>query len=252
MKSVASAVIVSAVFCASASAQLSELYLNRHGDGSGKIYVVQGGAIVREWMGERGSLFVTGSVVRTAGNTGGAGAEYTLAGVATGNTYPAPGTAGMHNDDSTTDGVYAYGLNYNSQRVVRFDLDWSNPTNLFGVGGNSDGITWDRTDNTLWTCGWTTGEINHYSMAGAWLGGFVLPTSGHVGIAIDPADHTLWMNKWGTNQIEQYSVTGTHLQTLTVSGLPGDLSGAEFAIPTPGAGVLVGVGGLAAMRRRRA
>lgn len=235
-----------------AHAQLSELYLNQHDNGSGNIYVVQGGAIVRSWSAERGSLFVNAGTVRTAGNGGGAGAEYTLAGVPTGVTFPTPGTAGMHNDDSTTDGSFAYGMDYISQNVIRFNLDWSNPTSLFPVSDDSDGITWDYTDNTFWTVGWTTPRINHYSSTGTLLGSFSALESSHVGLAIDPADHTLWLSHWNTNQIDQYSVTGTYLQSLVIPGLPTDIAGAEFAVPAPGAAALLGLGGLMASRRRRA
>src|ERR1051325_1921339 len=110
-RAITCAVATATALCAlHAHAQLSELYLNEHGGGSGSVFVVRNGAIQRQWSGPdaNGSLFITSSnTVRTAGNSGSPGEEFTLAGVPTGTTFPTPGTTGMHVDDSTTDGTFA-------------------------------------------------------------------------------------------------------------------------------------------------
>jgi hypothetical protein len=239
----------------SASAQVSELYLNTHGDGAGGVYVVRGGVIQRSWNAgdASGSLFVNGTV-RTAGNTGGAagaGEEFTAAGVPTGMTFPTPGTGG-HTDDSTTDGAFAYGFDYAAQRLVRMNLDWSSPVTMVSIFPGHAGVTYDPTDGTFWLAGWELAQIDHVSASGTLLGTFPTTRNNDVGLALDHADNTLWLSVWGTNTIEQYSKTGLLLQTVSVPGLPGNIAGAEFDfVPAPGALTLAAILGLGAVRRKR-
>ena len=219
-----------------ALAQASEYFLTMHGNGSGTIFVVQNGAITRQWNGPdvAGTLFVI-DTVRTAGNTGGGGEEFTLAGTPTGVTFPSPGTNGRHVDDSTTDGRFAYGWDYSTQELVRFDLDWSNPTPLFSTipASGRTGVAYDP-DGTFWTCGWLLAQIDHYSAGGVLLGSFPTTSNDDLALALDTADHTLWLVRFGTNILEQYSTSGTLLQSFAVPGLPTSISGGEFAwAPTP-------------------
>ncbi|MDQ2986449.1 MAG: PEP-CTERM sorting domain-containing protein [Armatimonadota bacterium] len=252
----------SAAFAAFATANAgagitSELYLTA-GD-QGNVWVVQGTGVNRSWVmatGNREYPIAVADEVRTLGGADpDVGAEYTLAGVDTGTRYNFP--AGISSAwDGTTDLVNNYLLDFGTGTVYQTGLDWSSPTPLFTVGGgNYLGITYDFSDDTLWVSGWSQGIVEHRSLGGALLGSFATPFSSISCLALDDVTGTLWM---GTQAQQgtffQYSKAGASMGSVFIEELvTQNTLGGEFraVVPEPATLLVVGVGLLALVSRRR-
>lgn len=227
----------------------------------GTDWVVQGTAVVTSWS--TGPYFeypiAVGATVRTTSpSAGGAGGEYTLAGVATGNAFT-NGLASGSMWDGASDGTYNYAINWTTGAVTRFALDWSSPQALFtpGAGGSRLAITYDASNVSLWIGGWSTGLIENYSLSGTLLSSFTVPVNSISCLALDPADGTLWFGSQNTQgTFYQYSRSGVALSTQAYPSLASQNTlGGEFAIGAAGeiavpllgpAGLLSLVAGLAA------
>jgi len=176
------------------------------------------------------------STIRTTGGVeGSAGGEYDLAGNFLGSTYTRGADGFSATIDGTTDGTYNYTASHTTGDVIRFDSAWSNPVILFNTGriGDTGGITYDPTDDTLWITGFGTDVVEHYAMDGTWLSSFATGLgSGPIGVlALDHADGTLWLNLQGGNQhtFHQFSKAGVFLSSETYVTLSGhNILGGEF------------------------
>ena len=153
--------------------------------------------------------------------------------------------------DGTTDGVYNYAIGHNDFTsgfgLFRFDLDWSNPVQIFTPTRRSSGITFDQQTGTLWTTATvgTASHVQNYSLGGTLLSEFLVSVPGGYSIAWDPADGTLWIPEFGTQQLRQYDRNGSLLQVLAIPGLHSLPMGAEFqltAVPEPSSLLLLASG----------
>ena len=196
--------------------------------------------------------------VRTSGNSSTTvGGQYSLAGVPTGTHYflPAIGSTAY---DSTTDGTHNYLVDYSYSGVYQTARDFTNPVALFTSSGPYNvGITYDKTNNSLWISGWgATTMVTDYSMNGTVLSSFDTGHYENGSLALDPATHTLWLVDDNTGYLVQYSTAGVLLSTGPYVGYT---LGGEFdfggGAPTPEPGTLVmfgsGVLGLAGLVRRK-
>lgn len=194
------------------------------------------------------SPIAVNSTIRTLGFGGGSGntgAEYTLAGVATGNTYAFPAALGTDEvDDGTTNGTFNYGWDVTNGIAYQFSLTWTSPIALFTLGtasGHYLGITYDASNNSLWVAGLDGAVgtlISNYSLTGTLLSSFSIGHNFSGSLALDPADGTLWLSNLITPNLtlEQYarSATGsfggtqTALDSQTYAGLSAGAFGGEF------------------------
>ncbi|MGA2242869.1 MAG: PEP-CTERM sorting domain-containing protein [Verrucomicrobiota bacterium] len=204
--------------------------------------------------GEYG-IAISGNSIRTMhnGSSGGGGGTYDLSFAYTG---PALANPAHTFYDGTSDGTYNYAVDI-AGSVYRYNLDWSSPTLLFTPSGVSDaiGISFDAYNNSLWISGISSGTVQDYSLTGTLLSSFNNGQVRGFALAYDPADDTLWMmSVQNSGIIRQYNTSGELLQTMDFGSTLNYL-GAEFAVPEPSSGVLMG-GMLAVlagvkMRRRR-
>jgi hypothetical protein len=228
------------------------------------------------------SPIAVNSTVRTLGFGAGnsyVGAEYTLAGVPTGSTYPFPAALGSQEvDDGTTNGSFNYAWSVSSGIAYQLNLDWTNPVALFTLGnasGSRLGITYDASNNSLWIAGFdgTIGTlISDYSLTGTLLSSFNIGHGFSGALALDPADGTLWLSNLvsgGTLTLEQYarsasgSFGATHamLSSQAYAGISDGAFGGEFqftgtVVPEPSTWTMLVGGGLlvafSSTRRRHA
>jgi hypothetical protein len=256
-----------AVGAGAASAQTGTMYLlgNQNGGGTSNTYVIQGGALVNTFSRNTASEScpAINGTIRTYGTSPGqSGAEYDLLGAPQGPTYPNNGQGDFY--DGTTDGTHNYGMQYSSGTVWQFDTSWGSPQALFTTQNSDIGLTWDSGSNTLWAAGFGGNGIRQYSMGGSLVATIPIqgnPNGTQINLAYDYSDNTLWTATYtgggGTSHLQQYDpVNGNLIQEFDISSpsIGGSL-GAEFnlaSIPAPGAGAILGIGGLIAARRRRA
>lgn len=159
------------------------------------------------------------------------GAEYTLAGVYTGTDYPFPVSSinSLQILDDASDGLHNYAWDFNNNDAWQFDGGWANGVKLFHLPGTASraGITYDRTDGTLWLSGYNATVIEHRSPDGTLLSSFTVPHGSNVALALDPADGTLWFLSTAVpGVLVQYSRTGQFLSsqyypTLSVENILG-------------------------------
>ena len=220
------------------------------------------GAILNEWNQQYGGEDITVSdSIRTIGpKTGDPGAEYTLAGVATGVTYsnPMPLDIGNHSTlalgGGTSDGTHNYIFDYFSGTVFQTNLDFTNPVALFGAGSTAvvSDISYDPENHSLWITYSDGSSVYDYDLSGNVLSNITttFTASGNGMVAFDPLDGTLWVDT--SSGLQQFTTTGTPLGTINRSGF----SGGEFAEPVPEPSPLVllaaGILGLAGLRARQA
>jgi hypothetical protein len=249
-----------------AAAQTSAYYLSA-GDQRTNV-VVQGGTLLNFWTQANGAccgeyaIAVSGDVRTLAnGNTQNElGSQYTLGGTYTGTTYPYPVADALFYDGAT-DGTHNYTVNYGNGDVWQMDRDWANPTLLFSTGLTSElGITWDASNNTLWTLNYGGGTVSNWTLGGSLLSSFNSGLFSAGSLALDYADQSLWMtSQFSFGTLYQFSKTGTALgvsdATLQYNYLGGefDLAGNTTAVPEPASIVLLASGllGLAPTIRRR-
>jgi hypothetical protein len=231
------------------------------------LFILQGGTGTWTSVRLKGydqAIAVTDTIKTLSGVSGGSGYQYTLAGSPTGVTYPL--TAGTYNGfcDGASDGVNNYSVDTNTNIVWKFNGNWASPTELFQISGSSMpfGITYDKTNSSLWIDTIDTGIMSDYTLKGTLLSSFALADTsgwGYVGCALDPADNTLWVLDTNTETLEQYSKTGVLLNRVVIPPPYNNLmqTGMEFAmipsaVPIPSALMLFGPGiaGLAFLRRK--
>ena len=195
--------------------------------------VVQGNSVVNSW--ERAGLnelavVVDGTVKTYAYSTEDSyGAEYTLGGTPTGTTYALDYPNNLY-IDATTDGTYIYVTGNTTNKIYRFNNDWTNGQLMFTANevGRTLGITYDPTDNTLWLSGYNNSTMSHYDLNGNLLETFNVADTRTGALALDHADGTLWYYAHDNHQLHQYSKDGTLLQRADITGLGTRLWGGEF------------------------
>jgi hypothetical protein len=176
-------------------------------------------------------------------NPGYLGSQYSLGLVPTGTTYALPAVGGT-SADGTTDGIHNYFLNYVAGpflvEVTRTDRSWRNPTVLFSIPGDPEGITYDASNQSLWVSEELGSQVSDYTLGGKLLSTFSTGHSFNTALALDPADGTLWLdNSFGPGvRLEQYSKSGLLLSKFSYNTLDA-FDGGEFAfaapVPLPGA-----------------
>jgi hypothetical protein len=160
--------------------------------------------------------------------------------------------------DGTTDGVRNYTVQYFPDNfatgavLATATANWSSPISIvFSTGNLYDlGITYDRTNNSLWILNYDTGIITDYTMAGTPISsfatgkGFSVNGVGSVALAMD-VDHTLWFSGLGTGNIYHFATDGTFLGQAYYSEL-GQAYGGEigFSTATPEPATFLVWGGL--------
>jgi hypothetical protein len=176
------------------------------------------------------AIAVSGGSIRT-GHNGlypGSGGTYDLNFAYTGPALGGPGNAVY---DGTTDGTYNYGVSYSTGTVLRYDLNWGSPVALFtATGANPVGITYDTSNNSLWTSDFGSGWVRDWSLSGTLLSSFDTGLGAGFSLAMDQADHTLWlMSVQDSGLISQFSTSGTFLDEVDF-GSTANYLGAEFSL----------------------
>ena len=247
-----------------AGAQTSAYYI-ASGDNS-KTYIVQNGVLIKQFTSIASGYPIAVTNTIWLGKTDDSGAtEYTLGGVATGNTSSG-GNKFSQLLDGTSDGKgNNYGVQLDNPNAVTIaNSNWSNQRTLFlsNTGKHFESIAYDTKNNHLFI-GVSGGQLLEFDLAGNLLS-TKTPESDLASLAYEQATDTLWAAPNNGNRINQYSTSGSLLQSITVSGVAsfGNNFGGEFAVgpaasvPEPGSiAFLVGIastGGLFAFKRRRA
>lgn len=234
-------------------AQSSEYYIS---DGNSlRISVVQGGSVVRSWVGRDDAMPIAViNTVRTYGEYAqDFGSEYSLGGTWSGTDYPHQGESNRgQNTDGGTDGVRRNFLSaWNGNAIWQSDLNWQNWTMLFAVSGPT-GVTYDQRTGNLWVATFPNRAITQYTTSGTVVSQFNYTTQSQwIGcLAYEPATDTLWAEDFANGRLYNYRKDGTLLGTVDVPALAGYAWGGEFAIPEPASLTLI-ASGLALMLRRR-
>jgi hypothetical protein len=214
----------------------------------------QAGSVLNSWSqaipGE--SAIAVTADIRSIGIEGGfQGSRYTLSGVDTGQRFANP-VAGSQFYDGASDGVNSFSIDFVSHTVYRMTNGWTAPVSLFTApGGNGYlGITYDRTNGSIWLSAWSAGTIENRTTSGSLISSFSVSFSSITCLALDPSDNTLWMGSQTTpGTFYHFSRAGASLGQVTYSGMTQNTLGGEFqAVPEPSslvvlliAAVLVGV-----------
>lgn len=240
-----------------AEAQTSPLYIQDQGNG--RMYKVQGGSVVGNWAtsSNEANIAVTPTEIRTTGYfAGGQGYEYDLNGNPTGPSYTG---AWNYTFEGTTDGA---NNNYTFQyagggMVYSYDRTWQNPQPVVSIGQEQFfGISYDSSNGSFWGATISGGTVRNVDTNGNILHQWSIPTTDHTLLAYDPGTDTVWsMSRSDGNNLRQWDKNGNQKQLIQVSGWSqSNILAMEFAIgkvPAPGAAGVLGLAGLAALRRRR-
>lgn len=258
-----------ATLVAAQTAGASMLYLS-DGNGRRMVAVDTGtGAVVNSWAANPAvrafPIAVSGDIRTTGYASGETGGQYSLAGAFLGNTYTLPGMQ-VTLSDGTTDGTYNYGMSWADGDVYRFNRDWASPQRLFGTGSRQGGISYDTSNDSLWTSCDRCAGLQNYSMTGTLLG--TINTAAQSSnldwnLAYDPSDDSLWVGEAFSSRLFHYSANGNYLGSISLATRAASFFSGEFNLPsgsTVGNGVpeptalgLVGLGLMAlALTRQRA
>jgi len=245
--------VVSACALGSAFGQTDPLYLS-DGDGH-RLVVVQGGAIVNTFPAEpqeRAFPIAVVDTIRTTGYwTGETGGEYQLDGTPTGIQYTLNEMSQNGMSDGTTDEEFNYGQAWFTGEVWQYDRDWQNGAMLFSAQGRYGGVTYDPTDDTFYLSADRDAGIRHYGRDGSLLGQFNTVGNLDWDLALEHSTGILWVSVYGTGTFHKYQKDGTYLGDVVIPNLDAaSFFSGEFQIPEPASILLLGVGGLALLRRR--
>ncbi|MBL1219182.1 MAG: hypothetical protein D8M59_17020 [Planctomycetes bacterium] len=224
--------LITGLVSSTGSAQTSEYYM-MSGD-QGMFTVVQNGQIVRQWAIVPGTdkyqypIVVLDTVRAMAADEGQEGAEYDLVGNDMGTRY-------LHEAgptkcwDGATDGLFNYSID-TSGYIWQFELDWTNPVQLFRVNGLGS-LTFDAENDSLWVSQFSSQtRIIEYSKDGVELRSFDTGHTQCMALALDPADDTFWIHdRTSQGTIENWSKDGVLLDRIAVPGLESqNCLGGEF------------------------
>ena len=247
---------------AAAHAQVTPMIITEFN--TDRAIIVQNGQLVRSFTlnsTDENAMAVFGANdIRTVGrNAGQNGQQYDEFGnLLGGGPYDNDAVGASDFYDGTTDGINNYSISHNGGPFDVFSADdeWNGATSIFTPTRRSSGIAYDPVNNTLWTSA-TVGtftEYQEYTLGGTLLNDFsvgVPGTSGY-GMAYDPGSDTFFITARDSSGFDLFQVdrNGNLLNSIDVPGISGRWMGIE-PIPAPGALALLGLGGLAAARRRR-
>jgi len=237
----ASAVIVATMCCSSSAlAQPRSDYYMTVNSGANFVVGLANSSNTNTVATQNGSEFalVCRGDVRTIGNNQGqSGALYGLNLSAKATQFPNT-IPGSSFGDATTDGVRIYAINFNTNDVVVFAMDYTNPQTLFTLPGNPNdylGITFEPNTNSLWCARWFNGTtIDNYDLGGNLLSMFDVGHNMISSLARDPVDGTLWAGDFNNAGVYNgYDTAGTMLDTVNYGGAFGPTIGGEFNIGKP-------------------
>jgi len=164
--------------------------------------------------------------------------------------------------DGATDGQFNYTIDGVHERVLRFNGDWTNPSEMFDLppGFNCIGITWDAHNDSFWVASHSSQDfsIHNFTRSGQLLSSFLADAGIPPGdrpitfLAMDPVDGTLWMGRQTTGYLLNYKPTGEYLGTSHYAQLStSNTLGGEFQIvPAPAGLMLIAMASCRRSRRR--
>lgn len=207
------------------------------------IDVVQNKRVIRHWRQRHAGMpLAVINTVRTFGYEHHFfGSEYDLYGNWLGVDYYDQGGPTNRRPDGGTDGRSRNFLAaYDDQGIWQYDLHWKNPVRLFSTQGGPTGVTYDLMTNNLWVI--EGRRVVQYTTDGIEVSSFsyTTPRGFLAALSYEPATDTLWALEPIDGRIYQFNKSGTVLDSAVIRELAGvNAVGGEFAIPEPGALLLI-------------
>lgn len=249
--------------------------------GNGTLYAIKDHAVGTTPMTDQTNksewpIAVVGLEVHTTGYyTGLTGSAYTgvnaLTLTPTAAVYPALPDAQML--DGTSDGSHNYGVTYgaaggtDAAKVFQFNTEWGDKQLLFtlndiAIAGDKNywvGITYDRTNNSLWMTNTRANLVADFDLAGHLIANSAFGVSTGTtmtALAMD-IDHTLWMVDLNSKALYHYQTDGNLIGSFASNPALIFPYGGEIAtppcacVPEPASLTLFGAGALGGFGRRR-
>jgi hypothetical protein len=213
-----------------AEAQATPYYV---ADGDAQnMFVVQGGVIIGSFaIPSLGYPLAIRNTVWVGDRDDNGATEFTLAGVATGNTGVGGGNFSQLLD-GTTNGINNFGVeccdSVNSLTIA--NLDWSGQTALASLEEQGNGVAFDSLSGHLFVGG-RSNTLYEYTIAGGLIGSFAvagLPSDGLASLAYEASSDTLWSSRG--RQLFQLDKSGNVLQSLVLNATLGNNFGGEMQL----------------------
>lgn len=152
----------------------------------------------------------------------------------TSNNFDGQSTGSMTSGDLVT-GKVGSGIDFDGSNdgIINIGSEYNIYTDFEVPGGfTNTGLTYDSTEDVLWSGNFTNGSIVKMEKDGTLITSIATSAAGIQGVAYDSSNDSLWYADYGTDTIRNINKSGVEIGTISGISVSGGVNGLAYEAPT--------------------